>query len=197
MTAHHRSTTSRSALSALASTMPALSGLYLGAIEKSLPAGTAIVCDAQALNHPLAMLHIIHPLAARDAANGEGTEPEMRAKYLRSTGIEDRLVNFNAPLALEAFASAGQEPCIKGLCEISDPDLFMSAMVFALNSARKGRDFLGYRDGRNLVEKRFHKYRDRFVVVYGSAEPTASSNDAIVGDTVTLGGSRMVCKAVD
>jgi hypothetical protein len=149
---------------------PALSGRYLRMLEESLDEGESITCDWPMLSNPLALLHIIFPLAAR-AARAGGIESEKRAEFLRSSNLDKSVFNFAAPRAIRAFRKAGQEPGFAGLCQISDPDDFLSVLAFGLGMSQKARDLLGYRDNRNLSGSLSHTRRRSLVVVRGTAPP--------------------------
>jgi hypothetical protein len=148
---------------------PALSGRYLRMLEETLDEGQTITCDWSTLNSPLALLHTIFPMAAK-AARAGGSESEKRAEFLRATNLDRRLFNLAAPGAIKAFRNAGQEPGFEGLCQISDPDLFVSVLAFGMGMSQKDRDFLGYRDRSNLSDSKSHTRRRSLVIVQGKAE---------------------------
>jgi hypothetical protein len=159
------------AVGALPSQPVELSGRYLRMLQESLDEGQSITCDWAILNNQLAMLHTIFPLAAREAARAGQSESDSRAEFLRSFNLDKGVFNFEAPGAIKAFAKAGQRPNFGGLCQISDPDLFVSVLAFGLGFSRKDRDQLGYRDSRNLSDSLSHTRRRSLIVVRGTAPP--------------------------
>ena len=97
--------------------------------------------------NPLNLLFLVPQVAQKMVLDGEAKSTrEARKLILTNLGLQDLPLNYQNRDALKAFNQAGAEPGFDGLCEITDADQLVSAIVHAMGLPRATRANLGYPD---------------------------------------------------
>lgn len=95
--------------------------------------------------NPLNLLFLIPQVAQKKALTAKVSAKAARREILESLGLKD-ILNYGNEDAARAFAAAGADADFDGLCEITDAELLVSAIVFGLGLPRATRSNLGYPD---------------------------------------------------
>lgn len=143
---------------------------YIKAIEEALPVGSSLTAPPDTSFHNATwLLQVIMPNSIKESAKTGVPESECRAKILRV--LEWDKVEFTNRLARRALFDAGQKPSFEGLCNITDPDLFVSVLAFSLGYKPETRVYLGFRDPNKFPAKWLKKYKkspETFTVIHGT-----------------------------